>query len=60
LLNKKDETLERMEELFLTKFKDSQGVFRASYALANLLTLNAYLGLYSSSLACSEFQPFSS
>ena len=43
LLNKKEETLERVEEIFLSKFKDSEGVFRASYALANLLNLNVHV-----------------
>lgn len=40
VLNKKNETLERVEELFLSKFKDKHAVFKASYALASLLSLN--------------------
>lgn len=47
LLNKKEETLERIEEIFLSKFKDSQAVFRASYALSNILTLNVHVHLRS-------------
>ena len=48
LLNKKEETLERVEELFLSKFKDSQSVFRASYTISNFLSINVRIDLSSS------------
>ncbi len=56
LLNKKEETLERVEEIFLSKFKDSEGVFRASYALANLLNLNVHVIVCSCWLRCKGYQ----
>lgn len=58
LLNKKEETLARVEEIFLSKFKDTQAVFRASYAIANMLNYNVLINVCSSSPRCRGYLPY--
>ncbi len=43
LLNKKEETLEAVEGLFLSTFADSLAQFWASYSISNLLSLNVLI-----------------